>query len=63
MTNEEIILNAKEEIKLRGLSPHTEAEYFRVLHAFLRYFENRPIETMGETEIREFLLYQIDLGK
>ncbi|MDD4843151.1 MAG: tyrosine-type recombinase/integrase [Anaerotignum sp.] len=30
---------------------------------FLRYFDNRPIETMGENEIREFLLYQLDLGK
>lgn len=63
MSNEEVLLKFKEEIKLRGLSPHTEEEYFGALQAFLRHYENRPLETMGETEIRGFLLYQIDLGK
>ena len=52
-----------EEIALRGLSPKTEESYLCALHLFLRYYENQPIETMGEPEIREFLLYQISIGK
>ncbi len=36
---------AYEEIKLRGLSPHTVEEYLEKLTLFLRYFDNRPIET------------------
>ena len=63
MTNEEVILKAKEEFQLRGLSPHTEEEYIGTLRAFLHYCENRSVETMGEAEIREFLLHQIGLGK
>ncbi|MEA5084765.1 MAG: site-specific integrase [Lachnospiraceae bacterium] len=63
MTNEEVYVRAYEEIKLRGLSPHTVEEYLGKLTLFLRYFDNRPIETMGENEIREFLLYQLDSGK
>lgn len=63
MTNEEIVSKIHEEFALRGLSPQTEESYLCVLHLFLRYYENRPIETMGEPEIREFLLYQISLEK
>jgi len=63
MTNEEVFQQAREEFALRGLSPYTEEEYLGALRLFLRYHEDRPIETMGEPEIREFLLYQITLGK
>lgn len=63
MTNEEVYQRAYDEIKLRGLSPHTVEEYLGKLTVFLRYFDNRPIDTMGEEEIRQFLLYQLDLGK
>ena len=63
MTNEEIILKTKEEFKLRGFSHHTQAEYLGVLHRFANYYENRPIENMGEREIREYLLYLIDQEK
>jgi predicted Zn-ribbon and HTH transcriptional regulator len=38
-------------------------KYLGKLTVFLRCFDNRPLETMGEAEIREFLLYQLDLGK
>ncbi|MFT8889620.1 MAG: tyrosine-type recombinase/integrase [Ethanoligenens sp.] len=48
---------------MRELSSYTEEEYLGALRLFLRYYENRSLETMGETEIREFLLYQINLGK
>ncbi len=63
MTNEEVFQRAHEEFALRGLSPNTADEYIRALRLFLRYYENCSIETMGEAEIRDFLLYQISLGK
>lgn len=63
MTNEEVFQRAHEEFALRGLSPNTADEYIRALRLFLRYYENPSIETMGEAEIRDFLLYQISLGK
>ena len=63
MTNEEVYQRAYDEVKLRGFSPHTVEEYLGKLTIFLRFFDNRPIETMGEAEIREFLLYQLDSGK
>jgi len=63
MTNEEIILRTKEEFKLRGLSANTEDQYLRVLRFFIGFSDNRPLESMGEVEIRSFLLYQIDSGK
>lgn len=63
MTNEEVVSRAREEFALRGLSHYTEEEYLGVLRLFLRYYENRPLETMGEAEIRKFLLHQVNLGK
>lgn len=63
MTNEEVYQRAYDEVKLRGLSPHTVEEYLGKLTIFLRFFDNRPIDTMGEEEIRQFLLYQLDSGK
>jgi integrase/recombinase XerD len=63
MTNEDIIEKTKEEIKLRGLSKNTEEEYLSKLRVFLRYNENRPLEEMNETDIRSFLLYQINEKK
>lgn len=63
MTNEEIIQKTKEEFKLRGLSQHTEDEYLGVLQRFARYYDNQPLESLGESEIRKFLLYLIDSQK
>lgn len=63
MTNEEVIRKAHEEFALRGLSHYTVEEYLGALHIFLNYYENRSLETMGEKEIRNFLLYQIEVGK
>jgi integrase/recombinase XerD len=63
MTNEEVVRRAREEFALRGLSPYTEKEYLGALRLFLSYHDNRPLDTMGEPEIREFLLYQINNGK
>ena len=63
MTNEEVVQKIHEEFVLRGMSQQTEESYLCALHLFLRYYENRPVEAMGEPEIREFLLYQISNGK
>lgn len=63
MTNEEVIRRLHEKFALRGLSPHTEGSYLCALRLFQRHYEDRSIETMGEPEIREFLLYQISIGK
>ena len=60
MTNEEVIARAKEEIRLRGLSKATEHEYLGRLKAFIKYYENQPLQEMTETEIRAFLLHLID---
>lgn len=63
MTNEEAFSRAYDEVRLRGLSPHTVEEYLGKLTIFLRYYDDRPIEEMGETEIRAFLLHLLDSGK
>ena len=60
MTNEEIMEKTKEEIKLRGLSDKTEAEYLKKLEIFMRYYGNEPIIEMSEEKIRAFLLYLIE---
>lgn len=63
MTNEEVYQRAYDEIKLRGLSPNTVEGYLGELTVFLRFFDNRPINSMGEEEIREFLLHLLDSEK
>jgi site-specific recombinase XerD len=54
MTNEEVVRKVHEEFALRGMSQQTEETYLCAMRLFLRYHEDRPIETMGEPEIREF---------
>lgn len=63
MTNEEIILKAKEEIRLRGLSPDTEIEYLTGIRVLARYYDNRPLEELHEPELRAFLLHLIESGR
>ena len=58
-----LLRKAKEEFKLRGFSHHTQSEYLGVLQRFILYYENCPIDNMGEREIREYLLYLIDHEK
>lgn len=60
MTNEEIIQKAKEECRLRALSPWTEKEYLDKLHILIRHYENRPLEELTEVEIRSFLFYLLN---
>ncbi|HVI41169.1 MAG TPA: tyrosine-type recombinase/integrase [Anaerovoracaceae bacterium] len=63
MTNEEVIQKVKEEVRLRGLSADTEAEYLKSIRVLLSYYDNRPLCEMAEPEIREFLLYLLEIGR
>lgn len=63
MINEQVVQKVKEEITLRGLSSDTEKEYLKSLRVFLRYHNNRPLNCMGEAEIREFLLHLLEEGR
>lgn len=63
MTNEEVFGKIHEEFILRGMSKKTEDSYLCALRSFLRYYENRNIETLDEENIREFLFHQISTGK
>ncbi|MEG1560255.1 MAG: hypothetical protein RRY79_05445 [Clostridia bacterium] len=50
MINEEIIAKTTEEATLRGLSSATEKEYQKSFRVFLRYYDSRSLEEMGESE-------------
>lgn len=63
MTNEEIIEKAREEIRLRGLSPDTEKEYLNDTRTLARYYNDRPLEDLREPELRAFLLHLIEKGR
>lgn len=63
MTNEEVIQKVKEEVRLRGLSADTEAEYLKSIRVLLNYYDNRLLCEMAESEIREFLLYLLKIGR
>ena len=49
----------EEELKLRGYSPSTRKAYRNHLLRFRRFLD-RDVEKVGETEIRQYLLHQID---
>ena len=63
MTNEEIIQRVKEEVQLRGLSPDTETEYLKSIRVLSRYYPDRPLESLTEVDLREFLLHLIEIGR
>jgi len=44
MTNKQIFERVLEDIKLRGLSPHTRKEYMDKTKVFIRYFDISVIE-------------------
>ena len=46
----------KADLLLRRYSPHTTRAYLRCIRDFAKYFMRPPTE-MGETEVRQFLLY------
>ena len=50
----------KEDMKLRGFSPHTQRAYIRCAWDFAHHFKRYP-EDMGQEEIRKFLLHLIEV--
>ena len=48
----------REDLILKGYSPHTQNGYLRCARTFARHFMRSP-EQMGEQEIREFLLHLV----
>lgn len=63
MTNEEIFVRAKEECRLRGLSPGTEEDYLERTGVLARFYEGRPLEELAEPELRAFLLHLLEIGR
>lgn len=63
MTNDEVIQKVKEEVRLRGLSTDTEAEYLKSIRVLLNYYDNRLLCEMAEPEIRKFLLHLLEIGR
>ena len=47
------------DLKLRGYSPSTRKIYLLYARLFARHFMRSPAE-MGETEIRDYLLYLVE---
>jgi integrase/recombinase XerD len=62
MTKEEILDKLVQDIRLRGLSEDTVAEYHTKARVFMEYFD-KPADQMGEAEFREFLQYLQDERK
>lgn len=56
MTKEQVLEKLKFDVELRGLSKHTQDEYYTKAKIFQNYF-NKPATELGEKEIREFLHY------
>jgi site-specific recombinase XerD len=52
----------EQDLKLRGYRLKTRKEYLRWAGLFANYYQRSPMK-MGEAEIREFLLYQLDEKK
>ena len=50
---------ARKELRLRGYSPETEKVYLRHIGYLLKYFDG-DIETLGLTEINDYLMYLLD---
>jgi integrase/recombinase XerD len=62
MTKEEILDKLVQDIRLRGLSEDTVAEYHTKARVFMDHFD-KPADQMGEAEFREFLQYLQDERK
>jgi len=48
----------KDDLELKGLSPHTQEIYLRQVKQFTQHYGRSPRQ-LGEKEIREYLLYLI----
>ncbi|NOW89766.1 site-specific recombinase XerD [Clostridium beijerinckii] len=56
MTKEQVLEKLQFDVELRGLSKHTQAEYYTKVKIFLDHF-NRPATELDEKDIRKFLHY------
>ena len=63
MTNEEILCKLRQDIRLRGLSSATEEEYLMAANTFIKFYDNQPIFNMTEQEIRNYLIYLLEVKK
>jgi len=45
----------REDLQLRGFSPHTQKEYLMRVTHFARYFNRLP-DKLGEKEVKEYFL-------
>ncbi len=54
MTKEQVLEKLKFDVELRGLSKHTQDEYYSKCKIYQNHF-NKPATELGEENIREFL--------
>jgi site-specific recombinase XerD len=48
-----------QDMQLAGLADHTKKEYARCVRRCLDYHKGRPVEKLGEPEVRQFLLHRL----
>jgi len=63
MANEEILCKLRQDIRLRGLTSATEEEYLLATNTFIKFYDNQPIFNMTEQEIRNYLIYLLEVKK
>lgn len=56
MTKEEVLAKLQFDVELRGLSKHTQAEYYTKVKLFQEHYD-KPATELGEEDIRQFLHY------
>jgi len=56
-------MKLEDDIRLRGLSDETFAEYIKDVQIFLRHIRNKNLEDCDEKDIRDFLMYLLDVKK
>jgi integrase/recombinase XerD len=56
MTKEEVLAKLMFDVELRGLSKHTQAEYYSKVKLFQEHYD-KPATELGEEDIRQFLHY------
>ena len=48
----------KDDLELRGFSPHTQREYLMRVTLFARYFKKLP-DKLGKEEVKEYFLHLV----
>jgi integrase/recombinase XerD len=62
MTKEEVLGKLKFDVELRGLSNHTQAEYYTKVKIFQNHFD-KPATELGVEDLRQFLHYLTTVKK